>query len=126
MEKQAIAKLNRLRIAPRKVRLVANLIRGQKTDKALAMLRFTSKKAAKPFYKLLTSALANAKNNSDLNLKELYIKKVTVDQGPTLKRFRPRAMGRANEIRKKTSHITIFLAEKQESRIKNHKSKIKN
>ncbi len=114
MVKQATAKLNRLRIAPRKVRVVADLIRGQKALKALAVLRFTPKRAAKPLRKLLESALANSKELG-LDEKKLYIKKITVDQGPTLKRWRARAMGRANTIQKKTSHITIVLEEKNES-----------
>lgn len=114
MVKQAKAKLNRLRIAPRKVRLVADLIKGKKPDQALAVLGFTPKKATKPMRKLLRSAVANAKD-LELDEKKLYIKKITVDQGPTLKRWRARAMGRANNIQKKTSHITIVLEEKNES-----------
>lgn len=106
------AKLNNLRIAPRKVRLVAGLIRGQSVDQAENQLRFLTQKSAKSILKLLKSAIANAKNNFKKDRNELYIKKITVDGGSALKRFRPRARGRAFPIRKETSHITLVLSEK--------------
>jgi len=115
MGKQATAKLRHLRIAPRKVRLVADLIRMMNVKEALAILHVTPKKAAKPVYKLLASAVANAKNNQDMDENKLYISKITVDEGPKMKRFRPRAMGRAYQILKRTSHINIELKEKNES-----------
>ena len=111
MKKEISAKLNHLRIAPRKVRLVADLIRGENALKALAFLDHTSQKSAGPIAKLLKSAIANAKNNFQLDDKNLRIAKITVDEGPKLKRWRPRSMGRAFGIQKKTSHITLVLEE---------------
>ena len=105
------AKLNYLRIAPRKVRLVVDLIRGRKVSEAEDRLKFVKKRAAKPVDKLLKSAIANAEHNFDLKKDNLYISEIKVDQGPTLKRWRARARGAANEIQKKTSHITIVLDE---------------
>ena len=105
------AKLSHLRIAPRKVRLVADLVRGKKTATAQNLLNFTRNKSAAIILKLLNQAVANAKNNSKLDETNLFISKITVDAGPILKRFRPRARGSANEIQKKTSHITIILDE---------------
>ena len=115
-----IAKLNYLRIAPRKVRLVADLIRGKKVEEARNILNFTIKKANQPLIKLLKSAIANAENNFQLNKENLYISKITVDEGPKLKRWMPRARGSAAEIQKKTSHITIVLdeIEKRPKRLK--------
>lgn len=103
------AKLQYLRIAPRKVRLVADLIRGKDTAKAQSILKFTSKRPAKAMLKLLNSAIANAKNNFKLDPDNLHIVKITVDEGPKYKRSMPRARGQAYEIQKKTSHITIVL-----------------
>jgi large subunit ribosomal protein L22 len=116
---ESSAKLRHLRIAPRKVRLVADLIRGKMALQSLAVLQHTTKKAARPMAKLLQSAIVNAKNNLQLDENILYISKLTVDEGPKLKRWRPRAMGRAYPIQKKTSHITIFLKErgKEDSKI---------
>ncbi len=105
------AKLNYLRISPRKVRLVADLIRGRRVSEAENRLSFTTKKATKPLGKLLNSAIANAEHNFDLNKDNLYISEIRVDQGPTLKRWRPRARGATNQIQKKTSHVTIVLEE---------------
>ena len=103
------AKLYNLRIAPRKVRLVADLIRGQSAEEALSILNFTSKKAANPIIKLLNSALSNAKNNFQLEPANLYISKITVDEGPKLKRWRARARGSAYTILKRTSRINLVL-----------------
>ncbi|TET84128.1 MAG: 50S ribosomal protein L22 [Candidatus Nealsonbacteria bacterium] len=105
------AKLRYLRIAPRKVRLVADLIRGKRIEEAQNILHFKVKKAALPLLKLLRSATANAKNNFQLDESNLYIAKILVDEGPKYKRWRARARGRADEIQKKTSHITVVLDE---------------
>ena len=105
------AKLKYLRIAPRKVRLVADLIRGKSVEEAQTILNFTTKKAAPILVKLLKSAIANAKTNFQLEEKNLYIAKVLVDEGPKYKRWMPRARGMASPIQKKTSHITLVLDE---------------
>ena len=108
------AKLKYLRMSPRKVRLVADMVRGADADIAKAKLRFSKKGASAPLLTLLNSAVSNAANN--FKKKEgLYIKKIFVDQGPTYKRFRPAARGVAAPISKKTSHITIVLDEKHVS-----------
>lgn len=104
--------LNNLRIAPRKVRLIANLIKKSTALSALAQLKFQNKKAALPMLKLLKSAMASAVNNFNLSPENLFISNVLVDEGQKLKRFRPRAFGRAGAIHKKTSHITLILEEK--------------
>lgn len=105
------AKLKYLRIAPRKVRLVADLVRGKKAEEAQTILSFTTKKGAEPILKLLKSAIANAKNNSQLEESNLFISKITVDEGPKLKRWMPRARGQAALIMKRSSHILIVLDE---------------
>lgn len=96
-------------MAPRKVRLLVDLIRGMKTQDAVNQLYFSKKSAAKPVLKLLQSAIANAKHNHEMNEDTLVIKTVYVDGGNTLHRFTPRAMGRATPIRKRTAHITLVL-----------------
>lgn len=106
---QVVAKLNYLRIAPRKVRLVADLIRKKKIEEAQTILNFTVKKASQSLLKLLNSAVANARNNFQVDPNNLYISKITVDEGPKYKRWMPRARGRASEIQKKTSHVTLVL-----------------
>ena len=106
------SKLRYLRIAPRKVRLVADLVRGKSTDEAQTILNFTIKKAANPVLKLLKSAIASARNTFHLEEHNLYVSKITVDEGPKYKRWRPRARGQAGQIQKKTSHITLILDEK--------------
>lgn len=105
----SIAKLRYLRIAPRKVRLVVNLVKGKKVSEAQDILKFTRKKAADSVLKTLNSAIASAKNNSQLDESGLYISKITVDEGPKLKRWLPRAKGMATPLQKKMSHITIEL-----------------
>jgi large subunit ribosomal protein L22 len=122
--KEAKAKLKYLRIAPRKTRLVADLIRGKSASKALLDLSFSKKRAAKPLLKLVNSAVANAKNMFKLDKEELFVKEIRVDEGRTLKRYRARARGRAATIRKRTSHITLVLEE--QAKIKSQKSKVKN
>ena len=108
---QAKASVTYVRIAPRKVQIVLDLIRNQPVDKAMAILKHTPKAACEPLIKLLKSAIANAENNHDMDPENLYIAECTVGQGPTLKRIRPRAQGRAFRINKKTSHISLVLRE---------------
>ncbi len=104
--------LNNLRIAPRKVRLVANLVKRSSALSAEAQLKFQIKKAALPMLKLLKSGVASAVNNFNLSPEHLYVANILVDEGPKLKRFRARAFGRAGAIHKKTSHITLILEER--------------
>jgi len=111
---QAKAIARTVRIAPRKVRLVVDLIRGKQVGEAVAILRHTPKAASPVVEKVLKSAVANAEHNYDLDINSLVVSEVFVDEGPTLKRFRPRAQGRASAINKRTSHITIVLTEKKE------------
>ncbi|XOU94508.1 MAG: 50S ribosomal protein L22 [Candidatus Kerfeldbacteria bacterium] len=108
---EVVAKLRYLRTSPKKVRLVIDLIRGLEVTAAEHQLTFLNKGSSLTVLKLLKSAIANATNNFKLSEDNLYIKKITVDQGPTLKRWSARAFGRASEIRKKSSHITIVLDE---------------
>lgn len=107
------AKLKLLRISPRKVRLVAQLIKGKQVNEALAQLDFVVKKATIPISKLLRSAIANAENNFNIKPEKLYIDKIIVNEGPKMKRRRPRAKGAAYQILKKTSHVAITLKEKK-------------
>ncbi len=107
----ATAKATYIRIAPRKVQIVLDLIRNQPADKAMAILKYTPKAACEPLMKLLKSAMANAENNYNMDVSRLYVAECSVSQGPTLKRIRPRAQGRAFRINKKTSHITLVLKE---------------
>jgi len=121
------AKLRYLRIAPRKVRLVADLIRGKTAEEAQTILNFTIKKVAQPLLKLLKSAIASAIHNYQLEESNLYISKITVDEGPKLKRWRARARGVASEIQKKTSHVTLVLEEivkKPPKKVKKVKPKV--
>ncbi len=106
---EIIARLQNLRIAPRKVRLVADLIRGKKLNEAQTILNFTTKKASLVLLKLLNQAEANAKNNFQLDSANLFISKIMVNEGRKLKRWRPRARGQAYEIQKKTSHVMLVL-----------------
>jgi len=115
------AKLSNLRISARKVRLVADMIRGKSTDKAVAILNFTTKRAAKPMLKLLHSAMANAKNNLKLDPATLFIEKIEVNDGQKYKRMMPRARGQGYEIQKKTSHIIIVLNELAKPKVKTEK-----
>ena len=103
-----------VRIAPRKVQIVLDLIRNKPADEAMAILKYTPKAACEPLQKLLKSAMANAENNFDMDVARLYVAECTVSQGPTLKRIRPRAHGRAFRINKKTSHINLVLKEIEE------------
>ncbi|MCR6543959.1 50S ribosomal protein L22 [Dehalobacterium formicoaceticum] len=112
MESRAVAK--HIRISPRKVRQVVDLIRGKKVDEAAAILKLTPNRGAEPVSKVLNSAIANAEHNESLNRDDLFVKTVFVDQGPTLKRFKPRAMGRADRKLKRTCHITVVVSEREE------------
>src|SRR5215467_10335632 len=98
-----------VRIAPRKARLIADQVRGMHIESARALLQFSPRGAAHPIHKLINSAAANAENNHDLVADEMRISSITVDEGPTLKRYRPRAQGRATPIHKRTSHIAVAL-----------------
>jgi large subunit ribosomal protein L22 len=111
MESRACAKY--IRISPRKVRQVVDLIRGKSLNEALSILRFVPKGSAVPVEKVIKSAAANAENNYNLNRDDLYVYRVYVDEGPTMKRIMPRARGSADRIRKRMSHITIVLAERE-------------
>lgn len=112
MEAKAVARY--IRISPRKVRQVVDLIRGKDVDEALAILRFTPKRASIPVAKVIKSAAANAEHNYDMNRDNLYVAKAYVDQGPTLKRWQARGMGRADIVRSRTSHITVIVKEREE------------
>ncbi|MED4866907.1 50S ribosomal protein L22 [Heyndrickxia faecalis] len=112
MQAKAVAKT--VRIAPRKARLVIDLIRGKQVGEALSILKFTPKAASPVIEKVLHSAIANAEHNYDMDANDLVVEKAYVDEGPTLKRFRPRAMGRASQINKRTSHITIVVSDQKE------------
>lgn len=111
METRAIAKMQRT--TPRKVRLVLDLIRGKKLADAINILNNVDTKAAGIIKKVVMSAAANAENNHSMNLEELYVSKTYACEGPTLKRIRPRAQGRASEIKKRTSHITVVLSDQK-------------
>ena len=115
MENQVIkAKSKYVRQSPYKVRLVLNLIRGLEVNEALNILSFTKRKAAEEIKQVLESAIANAETNLGLNSSNLFISKAIADEGPTLKRFRPRARGRAGRINKRKSHLTIELESVEE------------
>lgn len=110
---EAKAYLNYVRISPRKVSIVLDLIRGKDIKLAKAILEQTPKAASEPLLKLLKSAVANAENNHNMDTSNLFVAACSVSQGPILKRIRPRAQGRAFRIDKKTSHITLVLKEKE-------------
>ena len=109
---EARASLNYARISARKCKIVIDLIRNKQVDEALAILKFTPKSASPLIEKLLKSAIANAENNHFMNRSNLYVAEIYANQGPTLKRIRPAAKGSAVRIRKRTSHITIVLRER--------------
>lgn len=108
---QAVAKLRFTRISPQKARLVADQIRGKRVEEALSILQFSSQKSAGIIRKVLESAVANAENNAGADIDELKVSTIMVDEGPILKRFRARAKGRGTRILKRTSHITVTVAE---------------
>ena len=111
---EAKACVKHIRISPRKARQVIDLIRGENVQEAFAILKFTPHKGAEIIEKVLKSAVANAEHNYEMDVNSLVVGKAYVDEGPTLKRFRPRAQGRADAIRKRTSHITVIVTEKKE------------
>ncbi|HFE48944.1 MAG TPA: 50S ribosomal protein L22 [Chromatiaceae bacterium] len=108
---QVSAKHRYARISPQKARLVADQVRGMPVDKALTLLKFSNKKAAELVRKVLESAIANAEHNDGADIDELKVSAIFVDQGPTMKRMRARAKGRGNRIIKRTSHITVTVAD---------------
>ncbi|MGO1434024.1 MAG: 50S ribosomal protein L22 [Canibacter sp.] len=119
---ESIARVRHIRITPQKARRVVDLIRGKNAQEALAILKFAPQSAAGPVFKLVASALANARVKADnenqrLNEDELVIARAFVDEGTTLKRFRPRAQGRAFRINKRTSHITVVLATPEDATV---------
>ncbi|MDN4597368.1 MULTISPECIES: 50S ribosomal protein L22 [Leifsonia] len=112
---ESIARVRHIRVTPMKARRVVDLIRGKQAQEALAILKFAPQSASEPVYKLVASAIANARvkadqSNTYLDEQDLYVSRAFVDEGTTLKRFQPRAQGRAFRINKRTSHITIVLA----------------
>jgi len=109
MEARAVAKY--VRVSPRKARLLADAIRGKDVNEALRIVQLSSKKAARPIRKTLESAIANAENNYDVDVDELVVVQASVDMGRSLRRLRPRAYGRADIIRRPTSHITIVVGD---------------
>jgi len=109
MEVKAVARY--VRIPPQKVRLIMDEVRGKKVEEAFRMLTFSPQKGAHLLRKLINSAVANAEANKELDVDTLFIKKIFADQGPMMKRFLPRAMGRATRIRKRMSHLTVILDE---------------
>ncbi len=111
MEARAIAKY--IRISPTKVRIVADLVRGKPVAEALAILRFTPKRASKVIEKVIYSAAANAENNFDMNRDALWVDRIYVDEGPVMKRFHPRQRGQAFPILKKSSHLTVVVKERE-------------
>lgn len=111
---QAKAVLRGFRMSAQKVRLVADVVRGKRVDQALAILRNMPHKAAGEVYRTVASAAANAENNFQMDRDDLVIKTIMVDEGPTMKRFMPRARGRMNVIRKRSSHITVIVDDGQE------------
>ncbi len=109
---ESTARARHVRIAPRKIRLVMDMVRGKPVEEALQTLGLVRKAASPIIAKVIKSAMANAENNHDMSTDGLIVNRAFVDEGPTLKRFMPRAMGRATMIRKRTSHITVVLSEK--------------
>lgn len=107
-----MARVRHFRVTARKARYVADLIRGKDVEEAVRILTFCNRRAARPLLRLVQSATANAESLGEFELERLYVRRVFVDEGITMKRFRPRAMGRAFRIRKRTSHITVELAER--------------
>lgn len=112
MQVRAIAKY--IRMSPRKVRLVADVVRGKPVEEALTTLRFMPSAAARVVFKVVKSAAANAENNYQMAPEDLYIARVTADEGPTLKRIRPRSRGRVSPILKRSTHITVVVDQKED------------
>ena len=112
---EARANARYVRVAPRKARLMIDLIRGKHVDEASAILRFSPRAAAEVVGKVLDSAVANAEKNHKIKPDVLFVSEAYVNEGPTLKRWRPRAMGRASRINKRTSHITVVVKQREEA-----------
>ncbi len=110
---QAKATAKYVRVSPRKAGQLCGVVRGKNVDEALAILKFTPRESAFLISKVIESAKANAENNHEMDVEKLYIDSIVANQGPTIKRFMPRAMGRATMIRKRTSHIEVVLKERQ-------------
>lgn len=118
---EAVARARYVKSAPQKVRLVADMVRGKGAKDAVAILQFTPKRAAQVVEKVVQAAIANAENNHNLNVDNLIVHRIYVDGGPVMRRFRAGSMGRATPIRKKTSHITVVVKEREE--VKAHGTK---
>ena len=116
METQAILKF--VRLSPRKARFVADLVRGKKVDEAVNILKFSTNRSARIIKKVLDSAIANAENNQGADVDELKVVKITIDEGPRMKRIRPRAKGRADRIVKRTSHIIVSVGDGKNGAVK--------
>lgn len=121
MKAKAVEKF--IRISPRKLRYVADIIRAKRVDDAVDLLTFTTKKAALIIRKAVQSAAANATENHKMNEDDLVVEKIFINEGPILKRFRPRARGRATKIRKRTSHLTVIVSDGREEEAKSNGSK---
>ena len=113
MQTQAVLKF--VRLSPKKARFVADLVRGKKVDEAVNILKFSTNRAARIIKKVLDSAIANAENNQGADVDELKVTTILVDDGPRMKRIRPRAKGRADRILKRTSHITIIVGDRKKA-----------
>lgn len=111
MKAQAVAKY--IRISPRKMKAICDLVRGKNADQAVAILKFTPRKGARALLKVLKSAIANAENNHEMSAEKLYVQEVYANQGPTLKRWNAGSMGRANPVLSRSSHIGVVVAEKK-------------
>lgn len=111
MEARAIAKY--IRVSPRKMKPIADLVRGKNVKEALAILKYTPRKGARIFLKVMNSAVANAENNHEMALDNLYVSQIYANQGPVMKRFKAGSMGRANPIKHRTSHVGVAVAEKK-------------
>jgi large subunit ribosomal protein L22 len=110
---EATAKARYIRVSPFKARQVADLIRGKEAKEAMGILRYTNKKSAPLIGKVLKSAIANAEHNYDMDSDNLFVSEIMIDEGPTLKRMKPRAYGRADVMRHRTSHVTVVLRERE-------------
>lgn len=111
MEARAIAKY--IRVSPRKMKPIADLVRGKNVKEAMAILKYTPRKGARIFLKVMKSAVANAENNHEMVLENLYVSQIYANQGPVMKRFKAGSMGRANPVKHRTSHIGVAVAEKK-------------
>lgn len=109
---QARAEAKHVRVSPRKMKPIADIVRGKSVKEAQAILKFTPRKGAEHFLKVLNSAVANAENNHSMNVENLYVSEIYANQGPTLKRWKAGSMGRANPVMHRTSHVGVVVAEK--------------